>query len=66
MLEVEKNLPDQPGSECIGFETGRVGNFLPTSNFDLCYFKPLHLQKGTVPHLKDLINISLEIERQGH
>ena len=44
--EVEKNLPDQPGPECIGFETGRVGNFLPTSNFDLWYFCSLFTYKS--------------------
>ena len=45
-LEVEKNLPDQPGPKCIGFETGRVGNFLPTSNFDLWYFCSLFIYKS--------------------
>ena len=45
-LEVKKNLPDQPGPECIGFETGRVGNFLPTSNFDLWYFCSLFTYKS--------------------
>ena len=37
-LEVEKNLPDQPGPGHISLESGWVGNFLLTSNFDLWYF----------------------------
>ena len=31
----QKNLPDQPGPGRIGLESGRVGNSLSTSNFDL-------------------------------
>ena len=34
-MEVEKNLPDQPDPGLIELESGRVGNFLLTSNFDL-------------------------------
>ena len=32
-LEVEKNLPDRAGRGCISLESGRVGNFLWTSNY---------------------------------
>ena len=38
-------MPDQPGPECFRFETGRVDNFLPTSNFDLWYFCSLFTYK---------------------
>ena len=45
-LEVEKNLPDQPGPGHISLESGWVGNFLSTSNFDLWYFCSLLTYKS--------------------
>jgi len=45
-LEVEKNLPDQADRGCISLESGRVGNFLSTSNFDLWYFCSLLTYKS--------------------
>ena len=45
-LEVEKNLPDHAGRGCISLESGRVGNFLSTSNFDLWYFCSLLTYKS--------------------
>ena len=41
-----KNLPDQPDPGCIEFKMGRVGNFLPTSNFDLEYLCSLFTYKS--------------------
>ena len=37
-LEIEKNLPDQPGPRRISLESGWISNFLTTSNFELWYF----------------------------
>ena len=45
-LEVKKNLPEQPDSGRIGLESGRVGNSLSTSNFDLWYFFSLLIYKN--------------------
>ena len=43
---VEKNLPEQPDRGRIGLESGRVGNSLSTSNFDLWYFFSLLTYKN--------------------
>ena len=37
-MAIKKNLPDQPGPACISLESGWVGSFLSTPNFDLWYF----------------------------
>ena len=45
-MEVGKNMPDQLGRGCIRLESGRVGNPLSTSNFDLWYFFSLLTYKN--------------------
>ena len=63
----KENLPVQPDPGCGGFESGRVGNFfLDLQLWPLIFLQPLDLQECTVSHLKDLINIYLENESQGH
>ena len=44
--EIKKDLPDQPGPGRISLESGWVGNFLSTSNFDLWYFCSLLTYKS--------------------
>ena len=65
-LEVDKKSAASAGPRRIGFEVGRVGNFLcDLQLWPQIFLQPLDLQECTVPHLKDLIHICLELEAQG-
>ena len=65
-MEADEKSADLARPGCIGFETGRVGNFLCDLQLSpQIFLQPLDLQECTVPHLKDLINICLELEAQG-
>ena len=61
-LEVEKNLLDQHQSRiCLSRQF-----LINLQLWPRIFLQPLDLQECTVPHLKDLINICLENESQGH
>ena len=56
-LEVEKNLPELPDRVRIELESGRVGNSLSTSNFDLWYFFSLLTYKNLQNHIWKILFI---------
>ena len=64
-LEIKKKLPVLPDPGRGRFESGRIGNFVFNLQlWPLILLQPLDLQEQTVPHLKDLIHISLDTDAQ--
>ena len=60
---MDKKSVGSAGPGCIGFELGRVGNFLcDLQLWPQIFLQPLDLKECTVPHLKDLIHTYLEPE----
>ena len=65
-MEVEKNLPEQPDRGRIGLESGRVGNSLSTSNFDLWYFFSLLIYKNVYYLIWKILFISVWSQMTRH
>ena len=54
------------GCKIIKGQSWRSIKNLPVQGWPQIFLQPLDLQECTVPHLKDLIHICLELEAQGH